>query len=80
MEVDGTWGGEPELAAAPYVLRHPVEVYQAQPSSAAFMQLKLLSTYGQEYDDSSIRVLFSGAHYDVLTEAVSAAAGPRSRL
>ena len=74
MRTRALCAGEPELSVAPHVLHHPVHVYQgAQGRSTAHLQL--LTKYGEEYKPPAICVLFTGAHYDLLT-----AEAPRSKL
>jgi OTU domain-containing protein 6 len=61
------WGGEPELAAAPHVLRRPVSVFS--PPRGRGGALELVSRYGgDEYGAApDAAVLFhGGGHYDAL--------------
>jgi hypothetical protein len=59
MSMPGTWGDEPELAAAAHVYRRRVEVYD--------MNKKIISTYGTSFIGNPIRVRYNGSsHYDTL--------------
>lgn len=59
MSMPGTWGDEPELAAAAHVYRRRVEVYD--------MNKKIISTYGTSFGGNPIRVRYNGSsHYDTL--------------
>ena len=59
MSMPGTWGDEPELAAAAHVYRRRVEVYD--------MNHRIISTYGEKYSFNPIRVRYNGSsHYDTL--------------
>eukprot|EP00892_Ulva_mutabilis_P000982 jgi/Ulvmu1/10885/UM007_0061.1 len=78
MSRSGTWGGEPELSAAPGVLRAPVHVYQA---SLPGRPPKLVTEYGSDEHAKAapVLVLFYGQHYDALLDEASRAS-PRSEL
>jgi OTU domain-containing protein 6 len=72
MSMEGTWGGEPELAAAPDALRRPVCVYEATARGplGGPASLRKVSAYGvQAYPATPpVCLLFSGAHYDLLLQ------------
>lgn len=72
MSLEGTWGGEPELAAAPAALRRPVCVYEATARGplGGVAALRKVSAYGVDRfpDTPPVCVLFSGAHYDLLLQ------------
>mmetsp|Transcript_38552 Transcript_38552/g.109022 ORF Transcript_38552/g.109022 Transcript_38552/m.109022 type:complete len:167 (-) Transcript_38552:288-788(-) len=68
MEMDGTWGGEPELAVGTHVLRMPIRVYSVSNS-----EIQLINEYGSEYaatdgaKNKAVSVFFHGmGHYDLL--------------
>ena len=72
MSLEGTWGGEPELSAAPVALKRPVCVYQATARGplGGVAALKKVSAYGVDRFPTTppVCVLFSGNHYDLLLQ------------
>ena len=72
MSLEGTWGGEPELAAAPAVLKRAVCVYEATARGplGGVAALRKVSAYGADAHPGvpPVCVLFSGAHYDLLLQ------------
>lgn len=67
MSRPATWGGEPELAMAVKVLKRPIAVYQPTMTG----QPQHIITYGNEYDEAPMHVLWSGAHYDLMIPVVA---------
>jgi hypothetical protein len=72
MSLEGTWGGEPELAAAPAALQRPVCVYEATARGplGGVAALRKVSAYGVDAFPSTppVCLLFNGAHYDLLLQ------------
>lgn len=69
MATSGTWGGEPELAAAPAALRAPVHVYRSEALARGVADACIV--YGEDWTGQAppVSVLFYGAHYDALVPA-----------
>ena len=72
MSLEGTWGGEPELAVSPFALGRAVCVYAATARGplGGVAALRKVSSYGADAFPGvpPVCVLFSGAHYDLLLQ------------
>jgi OTU domain-containing protein 6 len=72
MRMEGTWGGEPELAMAAHVLQRKVVVYMLKSGFQGSLFLEKISEYEpsgiqKTHDNTVVNLLYSGScHYDAL--------------
>lgn len=63
MSHPAAWGGEAEMVMAANIVRRPITVYQL-----TAMGLQPIVTYGDKFSGTTINLLWSGAHYDLLVQ------------